>query len=238
MPKYNVKLLKKELVAAETMAFTFQKPEGFDFRAGQFCDITLFDPPETDAEGNIRGFSLVAAPFEDDVIVATRMRDTAFKRVLKDLPLGTVVELDAAYGSFTLHKTLTTPAVFIIGGIGITPVRSMIAQATHDRVAQDITLFHVNRTAAQAPFAADFESLARENDRFTFVPVMTQAAPTEWFGERGHVTTQMLAKYVPDLAAPIYYMSGPAAMVMASRELLLASGANEDNIRTEEFSGY
>ena len=125
--------MKKEEIANGTMAFHFEKPEGLDFRAGQFCDLSLIDPPETDAEGNVRGFSIVSAPFEDGVVVATRMRDTAFKRVIKNMSIGTEVEFDGPYGDFTLHKNEATPAVFLIGGIGVTPVVSMIAQAAHDK---------------------------------------------------------------------------------------------------------
>lgn len=233
----NVKLIKKETVAEGTMAFHFSKPEGFEFRAGQFADYTLIDPPETDEEGNTRGFSLVQAPFEPDLVAATRMRDTAFKRVLKDLPVGTEVKLDAPYGDFTLHKTESTPAVFIIGGIGVTPVRSMIAQATHDKTSHKITLLHASRTPADLPLKADFEQLARDNPNFTYI--MTVDSPTgDWQGEHGRVTPEMVKKHVPDLSKPIYYLSGPEGMVKAMRKLLVDLKANEDNIRTEEFAGY
>lgn len=234
----NVKLLKKENIAEGTMAFHFAKPEGFEFRAGQFADLTLIDPPKTDAEGDTRGFSLVQAPFEPDLVVATRMRDTAFKNVLKDLPTDTELKLDAPYGDFTLHKTQSTPAVFIIGGIGVTPVRSMIAQATHDGTAHGITLLHASRTPAQLPFRSDFEQLAHDNPNFTYIATATDSASGDWTGERGQVNADMIKKHVPDLASPIYYLSGPAGMVKAMRQLLVDIGANEDNIRTEEFSGY
>lgn len=238
MPVVNVKLVKKEEIAKDTMAFYFEKPEGFDFRAGQFADYTLIKPPETDAEGDVRGFSLVQAPFEDYLVAATRMRDTAFKRVLKDLPEGSEVKFDGAYGDFTLHKTETTPAVFLIGGIGVTPVRSMIAQATHDKTGHKITLLHANRTPIDAPFAADFAKFADENPNFTFVPVTTDNATDDWGGERGRIDADMIRRHVDDLNAPIYYLSGPAGMVKAMRQMLVELGVNEDNIRTEEFSGY
>src|SRR5690606_16182804 len=118
-----------------TMAFHFEKPEGLEFRAGQFADFTLLNPSETDAEGDVRGFSLASAPYETDIFVTTRLRDTAFKQVMRNLPEGTEVKFDGPYGDFTLHKNETVPAVFVIGGIGVTPVRSMVAQATHDRTA-------------------------------------------------------------------------------------------------------
>jgi ferredoxin-NADP reductase len=236
--KTNVKLVSKETIADGTMEFHFSKPAGFDFRAGQYVDFTLIDPPETDAKGNTRGFSLVQAPFEPDLVVATRMRDTAFKRVLKDLPIGTELHMDGPGGDFRLHKTETTPAVFIIGGIGITPVRSMIAQATHDKTAHRITLLHASRTPSELPYISDFAQLAQENPNFKYVPIATDSAPADWTGERGRVTAEMVNKYVPDLNQPIYYLSGPKSMVKAMRELLVELKVNEDNIRTEEFSGY
>ncbi|MBL8527039.1 MAG: FAD-dependent oxidoreductase [Burkholderiales bacterium] len=233
----NVKLIRKETIADGTMAFYFAKPEGFDFRAGQFADYTLIDPSETDAEGNTRGFSLVQAPYEPDLVAATRMRDTAFKRVLKNLPIGAEVKLDAPYGDFTLHKTTSTPAVFIIGGIGVTPVRSMVAQATHDKTAHQITLLHAGRTPTELPLKSDFEQLARENPNFRYV-VTVESAPDGWPGERGRVDAALVRKYVSDLHRPIYYLSGPEGMVKAMRALLVSLDVDEDNIRTEEFAGY
>jgi ferredoxin-NADP reductase len=234
----NVKLIKKEPIAEGTIAFHFEKPVDFEFRAGQFVDYTLINPPETDEEGNTRGFSLAYAPFEDDLVAASRMRDTAFKRVLKDMPLGTEIKLDGPYGDFTLHKTETTPAVFLIGGIGVTPVRSMIAQATHDKTAHKITLLHANRTPADAPFAADFEQLAKINSSFKYIPVASDASLEGWDGERGRIDAALLKRHVPDLSLPIYYLSGPEGMVKAMRQMLVGIGVNEDNIRTEEFTGY
>src|SRR6185437_15152210 len=208
----DIKLTKKEEIAHDTMAFHFEKPEGFEYRAGQFADFTLYNPPETDDEGNIRGFSLASAPYENDLMIATRMRDTAFKRVLKNLSLGTAIKLDAPYGNFVLHKTETTPAVFLTGGIGITTVRSSIAQATHDKLPHKITLFYSNKTPKDTAFLKDLASFANDNPNFTFVPVMTRSTPEEWQGESGHVNKNMLLKYMSDLTTPIYYLSGPASM--------------------------
>ena len=109
-----VRLIGREEVADGTMAFHFEKPAGFLFKAGQFADFTLIDPPETDAEGNIRGFSLASAPYEKDLEIATRMRDTAFKRVMKRLPYGTQLKLDAPYGSFTLPFLLSLSQAVLV----------------------------------------------------------------------------------------------------------------------------
>jgi ferredoxin-NADP reductase len=89
MPIYKTELQSRQEIAAGTMAFHFEKPEGFAYKAGQFADYTLINPPETDAEGNTRGFSLASAPYEGDLMLATRMRDTAFTRVLRTMELST-----------------------------------------------------------------------------------------------------------------------------------------------------
>ena len=234
----NVKITKKEMIANGTMAIHLEKPEGFIYTAGQFGDITLLNPPETDDEGNTRGFSLASAPHEDFLMMATRLRDTAFKRVLKDLPEGTEIKLDAPYGDFTLHKNESKPAVFIIGGIGVTPIRSIISQATHDKTGHQLTLIHANRTPEDAPFANDFEELANANPNFTYVAVAEQNTPDGWPGEIGRINGDIVKKYVQDLQAARYYLSGPEGMVKAMRQMLVELQVDEDTIRTEEFSGY
>jgi len=171
-------------------------------------------------------------------MIATRMRDTAFKRVLHSLPLGTPVKLDAPYGDFVLHTPVTTPAVFLTGGIGITPVRSIIAQATKEQLPQKLTLFYANRTPQDAAFFHDLEQCAKDNPHLTFVPVMTRTTPQQWAGESGHIDKHMLMRYVTDVTTPLYYLSGPANMVAAMRQILTDAQVNEDRIRTEEFSGY
>src|SRR5678815_4408747 len=127
------------------MAFRFEKPRRYDCKPGQSVDLTLLNPPETDSEGNVRTFSIASAPFEDQLRFATRMRDTAFKRSLRRVPLGTVVKMDSAMGSFTLHKNSAKPAVFLAGGIGVTPFSSIVRQADHDRAPHKLYLFYSNR---------------------------------------------------------------------------------------------
>src|ERR1017187_5865410 len=88
------KLKRRKEVAERTIAFRFEKPSGWMFKAGQFINMTLLDPSETDSEGNKRGFSIASGPHEETLMVATRMRDTAFKRVLKNMPIGTAVKIE------------------------------------------------------------------------------------------------------------------------------------------------
>lgn len=240
MPLYKVKLKSRTEIAVETMVFRFEKPEGFTYKAGQFADYTLINPTETDAEGNTRGFSLASAPYEDDLMFATRMRDTAFKRDLKAMALGTELTLDAPYGSLALHNNASIPAVFLTGGIGITPVRSILLQAMHDNVPHQIFVFDSNRRPEDAAFLAELREPRKQNPDYTFIGTMTDMKESnqEWHGETGFITKPMLLKYIADLTLPIYYIAGPSGMVTAMRMTLSEAGVNDDNIRTEEFSGY
>jgi ferredoxin-NADP reductase len=240
MPIYKVKLKAREEIAAGTMAFHFEKPEGFAYKAGQFADYTLINPPETDTEGNTRGFSLASAPYEKDLMLATRMRDTAFKRVLKTIALDTELTLDAPYGSFTLHNNAAIPAVFLTGGIGVTPVRSIVLQAIHDQLAHRIVVVDSNKKPEDAAFLNDLIKPHAKKPHYTFVGTMTEMPKSnrDWHGEMGYITKAMLSKYIDDLTLPIYYIAGPRGMVGALRKTLSESGVNDDNIRTEEFTGY
>jgi ferredoxin-NADP reductase len=237
---YRPKLLNRFEVAQSTMAFHFEKPAGFDFKPGQSADLTLLDPPETDAEGNVRTFSLASAPFEDQLMFATRMRDTAFKRWLMKLPLGTAVKMDAAMGSFTLHKNSAKPAVFLAGGIGITPFSSILRQANHDHAPHKLYLFYSNRRPEDAPFLETLQGLERTNPNFRLIATMTDMSHSKrtWNGETGVIDREMLSRHLSDLRGPIFYIAGPPGMVAGIREMLVASSVDEDDIRTEGFAGY
>jgi len=237
---YASRLLNRVEVAEGTIAFHFEKPTGFDFKPGQSADLTLPNPPETDAEGNVRTFSIASAPFEDQLMFATRMRDTAFKRSLKKMPLGTVVKMDSAMGSFTLHKNSAKPAVFLAGGIGVTPFSSIVRQADHDRAPHKLYLFYSNRRPEDAPFVEVLQNLEKTNPQFRFIATMTEMRRSKktWNGETGRIDQQMLSKYLNDLRGPIYYVAGPPALVSGMRKMLVASGVDEDDIRSDEFSGY
>jgi len=234
------KLMRREEVAEATMAFHFEKPSGFNFKAGQSADVTLTDPPETDAEGNTRTFSIASPPFENDLVFTTRMRDTAFKRSLKKVPLATEVQITSAAGSFTLHKNPAKPAVFLAGGIGITPFFSIVRQADRDRLPQKICLFYSNRRPEDTAFLDSLQTLETTNPNFRLICTMTEMSKSkkEWKGETALIDKEMLSRHLPILQGPIYYIAGPPAMVVAMRQTLVKAGVEEDDIRAEEFSGY
>lgn len=241
---YEVALKEKKRLAEGTVAFVFERPNGFHFQAGQHIRMTLLNPAETDSEGTSRFFSLANSPHEQDLVIAMRMRDTAFKRVLGRLPIGAKVRIEillkSPHGSFTLHDDSLQPAVFLIGGIGIVPALSMIKDATERKLPHKMFLFYSNRRPEDAPFLDELETLAKQNPSFTLIATMTrpEKSAESWRGEIGFITHSMLKKYVDDLQSPIYYLAGLPELVSAMKTMLIASGVSEENLRAEEFTGF
>ncbi|MGQ0656784.1 MAG: ferredoxin--NADP reductase [Chromatiales bacterium] len=240
MTAYEVKLKGREEVAEGTMAFHFEKPSGFSFKPGQALDVVLIDSPTADAQSARHTFSLVSAPFQGDLVVATRMRDSAFKRAFKSLSIGSPVKLEGPFGSLTLHNNRARPAVFIAGGIGITPFMSILRQAAEDQLPQRLLLLYSNRRPEDAAFLPELLELEQQNENFRLVATMTEMNKSSqpWEGETGLIDEDLVKKVGGDLSAPIYYLAGPPAMVDAMRQALNRAGVNDDDIRSEEFYGY
>src|SRR5664279_1575947 len=237
---YGSKLIRREEVAEGTMAFHFEKPPAFNFTAGQSADVTLTDPLETDAKGNTRTFSIASPPFADELVFTTRMRDTAFKLSLKKGPLAAEVKIGRAAGIFTLHKNLEKPAIFLAGGIGITPFLSMVQQADRDRLSQKLNLFYSNRRPEDAAFLDTLRALETANPNFRLICTMTEMSKSKkgWKGETALIDKEMLCRHLAKLQGPIYYIAGPPDMVTAMRETLVSAGVEENDIRIDEFVGY
>ena len=246
-PGHVLKLVSRREVADRTLAFEFDKPSWFVFKAGQYAEIAWVDPPETDTEGNARAFSIASAPHEEHLVFTTRLRDTAFKRVLQKTPIGTAVRLEGPFGDLTLHNNVSRPAILMAGGIGITPFRSIVWRAAHEKLAHQVFLFYANRHPQDAPFLEELSALERENANFTFVPTMTAVGRLQrkWTGETGRFSAEMLTRHMKKIAstqaivaAPIYYVAGPPSMVKGVRAMLNDAGIDDDDVRTEEFGGY
>jgi ferredoxin-NADP reductase len=227
-------------VAEGTMAFWFETSgSDFTFEAGQNADFALIDPSRTDAEGNTRTFSFASSPHRrDSFMVATRMRPTAFKENLRSLPLGTRLRVEGPNGNMVLHDDPRRPAVLLAAGIGITPFRSMLEWATEQKLAHRFILFYSNRTRALTAFLDDLEAWSKRNPNIELVPTVTDSKEPNWPYETGRVDEAMLARHVPYLKEPVYYLAGPPGMVEALKALLLKRGISRDSVRFETFTGY
>lgn len=234
------RLMRRERVAEATMAFHFSKPAGFGHEAGQSVVLTLVDPPETDGEGDSRAFTIASAPHEPELMIATRMRDTAFKRVLKTAQIGTAVRLDGPNGAMVLHDDVARPAVFLAGGIGITPFLSIVRHVVKQRIAHRIHLFYANRRPEDAAFLSELQEMEQLAPGYRLIAVMSQPerSAQHWSGETGHIRRELLARHLTELKSPMYYFAGPPAMTMAMRGMLQEIGVAEQAMRYEEFYGY
>lgn len=238
--EWRLRLLARREIADRTLAVDFAKPPELSFTPGQFVDLSLIDPPESDDAGMSRTMTIASAPFEERLLFAMRLRDTAFKRVLRSLPLGSEVAIDEPAGAFTLHRDTGRAAVFLAGGIGVTPFRSMIRQAAHDGVARRLYLFYSNRRPEDAAFLDEFREMAAGNGEFKFVPTVTQAwrSGCEWQGETRYIAPELIVRQVGALQGPVYYLAGPPAMVQSLIQGLVEAGVRRDDIAADPFDGY
>lgn len=227
---HEAHLLGREAVAAGTLQFRLSRPPGFEFRAGQSISVALPDPPPEPNSAQ-RVFSIASAPADPALAVATRMRQgSAFKRALAALPEGAALRLRGPRGAMTLHEDAARAAVFVAGGIGITPFMSMLRHAAHERSARPLLLAYSNRRPEDAPYLEELEKLARTLPQFRMLAHMTDA--------HGFLDEEALGRFVRDAVAPVYYLAGPPAMVDAMTVVLRDLRVDDAHIRSEQFYGY
>lgn len=228
----KVRLLGREKVATDTLAAQFEKPAGFVFQPGQALRLTT-------TSGAARILSIASAPHEDDLMIVTRVRDSDFKNALVAMSEGETVQLVGPLGSFALDGDCTRSAVFLAGGIGITPFLSMIRHATHIGSKKPITLFYSNRTPADAAMLEELQSLSVANPNFQLVATMSDLEEEDvWSGETGWIDLAMLKRHIPDVSKPEFYAVGPSGFVKGMTEMLQNAGVDASNLNVENFSGY
>lgn len=237
MQTYTIKLLRKEEIADRTEAFVFEKPKDFIFQAGQYVVMTLLQLTYPDNRRGIRSLSIASAPYEDELIFAMRITDSGFKRTLMDLKVGGEVRITQAIGHFVLDESMR-PVVFLIGGIGITPARSILRQASHDALKRSFYLFYSNRHPEDASFREEMQSFPQLNYRCIDTLTNQEAADQcAWQEERGYICDHMLEKYLPDHKAPIYYIVGSPTFAGAMVSMLVGMGVDEASIKQDPFTG-
>jgi len=227
--KYSVKLVEKESIAKNTMGFTFERPGGFSFRAGQFITITIPKIPDV----RPYAFSIASPPSDNEILLAMRMSDSKFKKAISRLSLGYECQIQGPFGKLGIHDTPGIPAVFLAGGMGIAPFRSIILDEEDKGFPVPIILFDCNREPKTAAFFHEFESIKNKN--FRLIPVM-EFLPKGMRGECGLISKEILKKHVPNLAQAVFYVVGPEAMVDCAQKLLTDLPAVDKNkIVIEEF---
>ena len=232
MSAHAVTFLRRVEVASGTAAFHFERPAGFGFRPGQAIDLAL-----PGGEEQRHAFSLVNAPDSDELVIATRLRDTPYKRALAALRPGATVNVDGPFGTLVLHRDWRRSAVMIAGGIGVTPFVSMVRHAAKEESAQRLLLCYSSRTPQEAAYLDELQRMERRLAAFRVAATMTRSSPG-WTGETGRMDAARLLGIATEIAQPVWYLAGPPGFVRALRDGLLAAGVGEDDVRSEEFYGY
>jgi len=235
----QARIKDKQEVAKGTLFVTFDLlGEDVDFTPGQYFFVTLPDVGYEDEKGLRRHISVVTSPNEKGVLgLATRMRDSAFKKSLAELPVGAEVDVEPPKGSFALPEDTGRPLVMVAGGIGITVFRSMLLYIREERLPYEVTLIYTNRDSESTAFLDELRELERELPNLRLVLTMTQ--DPSWDGETRMVDAAFFREYLgDDLNASTFLVAGPPAMAEGVQGALAQAGVKEENVRADRFSGY
>lgn len=246
--KLQLRLLEKiPIKGTDVMSFKFSRSDEYNhlnYRAGQFAIIDL--GTKEDPKGPMRSFTMASSPTEDDIQITTRIRDSPFKKKLAALDIESTVKITSPLGKFVLPQDHSIPIVFLSGGIGVTPFRSMIKYATDNHVPSKITMFDSNRNVENTLFKEEFDDCLNHNKNLKIVYTITEEKEKSnnaegWKGERGYINEEMLTKYLTrnELDNSIFYICGPLGMLNAMQKLLEDElHIPKQRIKTEVFTGY
>ena len=224
----KLKLVGKRQETPDVTTFLFTPSEPLTWVPGQFLHYVVHHEP-TDDRGSDRWFTNASAPFEGNVRITTRLaaeNGSTFKKKLFSLVEGKNVEISMVEGDFILDDP-EQEYVFIAGGIGITPYRSILAQLAHDKQPINVTLLYSNRDQ-NIVYKEELEQIAASNSNFKIHYIFSPE----------HIDEEKIKALVPDLQKPLFYISGPEPMVDSLGDMLKSMGISEDRIKQDWFPGY
>lgn len=240
MQGYTITLKEVREVADGTRLFIFDKPAEYIFKAGQYVAFAVSNVEgiEIDARGLVRSLSIASAPFESELYFSMRQGESSFKQICWQLKAGDVVTITKPVGFFVLPQEESVhPIVFLAGGIGITPVRSILKQAEYDKSNRNFILFYSNRFIKDAAFDEEIKDIVLPH--FCYVSVLSKSqdscAPEN--DERGYVDEIMLKKYLPNVAECLYYIVGSPQFSEAMEKILIELGVSKEQRHMDPFTG-
>jgi ferredoxin-NADP reductase len=212
----------------------------YSYTAGQFAYFELDSLTVDDPRGKRRHFTLSTAPTEHGIVqFTTKVRGSGFKETMKNAASGLGVTLEEPRGKFVLPDDASVPIVFLGGGVGVTPFRSMLRYATDENLPHKILMLYSAQAPDQIVFRREFESMPQENPNIQIVVTVTDpASDGGWKGETGRINADKVHKFVHDVPHSIFYTCGPPPMVQAMEELLKSMNVPAERIKIERFSGY
>jgi ferredoxin-NADP reductase/nitrite reductase/ring-hydroxylating ferredoxin subunit len=257
-PQIELTLVEKDKIeGTDVTSFKFSKQNTqdggedkttpFNYTAGQFAFFDI-GGVYNDPKGPIRHFTISSSPTENFIMLSTRIRDSPYKKRLSTLEEGSRVKVRGPEGQFVLHEDYSKPAVFLSGGIGVTPFRSMIKYATDKQLPLRIVMFDSNRNRDNILFKQEFDDCANINKNLKIIYTISdggqqQSSSTanDWKGEYGRIDKAMILKYLDTnmLNNSIFYICGPPSMLKAMQALLQDElEIPKERIKVEEFTGY
>ncbi len=210
----------------------FEKPQGFHYLTGQYAFITLGDG----SEKMTKHFTLSSSPTEGFLEITKRLTGHPFSNALADLNSGDKVSITGPYGDFTFQGEYDKVGM-LSGGIGITPLRSMIKYSIDKKLGASITLLYSNSHENDIAFRDELESVQKEKPNIKVIETITRPE-LDWKGVTGRINAEMVKKFIPDYMERTFYTSGPKKMVDAMVSLLRELGVPEEQIKQEYFPGY
>ena len=238
--RLSMRLLKKRDLTTNISEFWFEPARKFVFIPGQFLEWSLAHP-RSDTRGTRRFFTISSAPEEERILLTTRFSDpsSTFKKTLRELRSGDEIVASNLEGEFVLPKDQRKKLVFIAGGIGITPFRSIIKHLIEKNEKRDIVLLYSNRVREDIVFK-DIFNMAEKNNGLRAIYTLTEddKTPTDWQGEKGFINEDLIKGQIPDYQERTFYVSGPEPMVKAFEKMLGQMGIAKKNIKRDYFPGY
>ena len=234
-----LRLKERNRLSPDTYEFVFPAPAHFNFRPGQYMEWTL-GHHHPDDRGNRRYFTLASSPTEHNIRLAVKLNknSSTFKRAMMSSNRDISLIASQLAGDFTLPEDPNQKLVFIAGGIGVTPFRSMIKYLLDQRQRRPITLFFAARTPDEFVYRDIFDRAQVElGIRTIYTITDNRSVPSGWNGKVGRVTPEMIKSAVPDYRQCIFYISGPRSMVDSFKDSVHGLGAEGLLIRTDYFAG-
>lgn len=241
-PKQKLILFLKErvTVAHNTLDFIFHPDQPLKFQPGQYMEWTL-GHKKTDSRGNRRYFTIASSPTETELRLGVKFYEpgSSFKHAMTTMGKHDSMVAAQLAGDFTLPKDKSKKLVFVAGGIGVTPFRSMIKYLIDTKEHRDIVIFYSNKDIKDIAYADVFHTAEKElGIKTVYTLTDTKAIPTNWSGKTGYFSKDMIVEEVPDYKHRTFYISGPHTMVTNFEDTLKQLNIPKHNIKTDFFPGF
>lgn len=237
--KSMLTLKKIEEAAKDTYDFIFESDTKIPFTPGQYLEWTL-PVKRADERGNRRWFTIASSPTENNIRMGVKFYDqpSRFKQVLGDMKAGEQIMAGALSGNFVLSNNVSEKSVFIAGGIGVTPFRSIAKYLTDLGKKRDIILLYSNNTVEEIAYADVFNAAQAIGLKTFYTITDSNKVPASWAGSVGFIDEKLIKEKIPDYLERRYYISGPHGMVTAFEKILRDIGIPSSHVVTDYFPGF